>query len=78
MTGSTIRRPCAFCGIHPDNVAGIRIFAYTLLRSVYVPSRPGRTRTRSFGSISVCDRCIAERKRGATMHTAGFRREAMT
>lgn len=78
MTGNGSPHPCAFCGIHPENRVGIRVFSYTLLRSVYARERLGRSRTRSFGSLYVCDRCIGEKHRGASMVTAGFRSESRT
>lgn len=65
-------RPCVFCGLWPGNAAGaggreIAVFSYTLLRSVYVREAAGRTRTRSFGTLSICERCRHEWARGATM-----------
>lgn len=73
------KRACSFCGIQPGNRAGISVYSYTLLRSIAQPAgiQP-RTRTRSFGQLSICDRCLAERHRGASMTTAGFRTEART
>lgn len=67
MTGGrrTNGKPCALCGIRAG--AGIPIFSYTLLRSVYTRQARSRTRTRSFGTVSVCDRCIQENARGAAM-----------
>lgn len=72
MNGRGAGRPCVFCGLWPGNRAGPReteipVYSYTLLRSVYVREAAGRTRTRSFGTITICERCRAEYARGATM-----------
>lgn len=61
----SVARPCVLCSIHPGNSRGIRIYSYSLLRSVYVREAPGRTRTKSFGTIALCDRCLEEYARGA-------------
>lgn len=67
-------RPCVFCGLWPGNRAAaggqeIRVFSYTLLRSAYARETRNRTRTRSFGAVTICDRCYEEYVRGATMTT---------
>jgi hypothetical protein len=42
----------------------VPVFRYTLLRSVYQRDlSTSRTRTRSFGQIGICDRCLAEQAR---------------
>lgn len=59
---ASVERPCAFCGIHPENGVDIRIRLYRLLDR----------------RLPVCERCIADKARGASMATAGFRTEART
>lgn len=57
-------RPCWTCGISAKNAAGIRVFSYTMIRRVQ--GDDGVKRTKNFGTVPVCDRCIREAHRGAS------------
>lgn len=61
-------RPCSLCGLSARNLAGIRVFSYTLIRRVYLSTE--NKRTKNFGTIPICDRCIREIARGASGESA--------
>ena len=57
-------RICGVCGLSYPNSMNVPVFRYTLLRSVYQAGAVAQhTRTRSFGQIGVCDRCLGEQAR---------------
>lgn len=50
---------CEFCGIVAGNSRAVKVYRYTLRRSVRIGDR--RT-SRALGSIGICDQCLRERK----------------
>jgi len=49
---------CSFCGLTAGNSLKVRVYRYTLRRSVNIG---GKRTSRALGSIGICDRCIVER-----------------
>lgn len=48
---------CAFCGLAAGNSQGVRVYRYTLRRSVNVN---GLRTSRALGSVGICDVCVVE------------------
>jgi len=49
---------CAFCGLVAGNSRGVRVYRYTLRRSVNVK---GKRTSRALGSVGLCDLCVVEK-----------------
>lgn len=49
---------CEFCDLVAGNGQGVRVYRYTLRRSVFTD---GKRTSRALGSIGLCDNCLTER-----------------
>ena len=49
---------CEFCELVAGNSRGVRVYRYTIRRSISVG---GKRTSRALGSVGICDRCLIEK-----------------